>query len=89
MLRWNKPVNAERQALISEALGHLGEDAGQVVADLIAALGLPGTLRDVGITSHQQLEIIASRSMYNKFVRENPRPIRGPHDVLEILEQGW
>jgi len=89
VLHWNKPVNVARQALVSEALGHPGEDAGQVLADFIAALGLPGTLRDVGITSHQQLETIATRSMYNKFVRENPRPIRSPQDVLEILELGW
>src|SRR5204862_2654348 len=28
LMRWNKPVNSERQALVAAAMGHPGEDAG-------------------------------------------------------------
>ena len=41
VLRFNAPVNADRQALVSEALGRPGEPAAEVVAALIAGLGLP------------------------------------------------
>ena len=49
VLRFNEPVNAERQAWVSEALGRPGVQAADAVAELIASLGLPGTLRDVGV----------------------------------------
>ena len=49
VLRFNSAVNADRQALVSEALGRPGDPAADVVAGLIAALGLPQTLRDVGV----------------------------------------
>ena len=31
VMRWNKPVNAERQALVAAAIGHPGEDTGEVL----------------------------------------------------------
>jgi hypothetical protein len=31
VMRWNKPVNAARQALVAAAMGHQGEDAGEVL----------------------------------------------------------
>src|SRR6202789_1176475 len=49
VLRFNGVVNAERQGWVSEALGRPGDSAGDAVAALIASLGLPGTLRDVGV----------------------------------------
>src|SRR6266576_153112 len=45
VLRFNHEVNAERQALVSEALGEPDAPAADVVASLIADLGLPGRLR--------------------------------------------
>jgi len=36
---WNKPVNAERQAMVAAAMGHPGEDAGDVLGAFIAGLG--------------------------------------------------
>ena len=38
VLRFNYPVNAQRQAWVSDALGRPGEDAAEVVGDLIAEL---------------------------------------------------
>src|SRR5947209_3207495 len=39
VMRWNEPENAERQALVSAALGHPGRDAAEVLDEFIRALG--------------------------------------------------
>jgi maleylacetate reductase len=88
VLRYNKPVNAERQALVSEALGHAGADAADVVEQLVAELGLPGRLRDVGI-ERDRLEEIAEASMHDRWILTNPRRITSPEQVMEILEMAW
>ncbi|HYZ24757.1 MAG TPA: iron-containing alcohol dehydrogenase, partial [Rhodopila sp.] len=49
VLRYNEPVNAERQAWVSDAMGRRGEKAADAVADLIRGLGLPTTLREVNV----------------------------------------
>src|SRR5579883_366840 len=88
VLRFNAPVNAERQAWVSEALGAPGAPAGDVVAALIAELGLPGRLRDVGVT-REQLDRIAEESMHDRWVHTNPRKIDGPATVRALLEEAW
>ena len=49
VMRWNKSVNAERQALVSAAMGQPGEDAADVLDDFIRGLGMPRSLQDVRI----------------------------------------
>ena len=44
VMRWNKSVNAEKQALVAAAMGHPGEDAGDVLDAFIAGLGMPRSL---------------------------------------------
>ncbi len=88
VLRFNAPVNAARQALVSEALGHPGEPAADVVAGLIARLGLPGHLRDVGVKP-EQLDRIAELSMHDRWIHTNPRKIDGPPVVRELLDAAW
>jgi maleylacetate reductase len=88
VLRYNEPVNAERQAWVSEALGRPGEPAGDAVAALIAALGLPGRLRDVGVKP-EQLDQIAAESMHDRWVHTNPRKIDGPATVRMLLDAAW
>jgi maleylacetate reductase len=88
VMRYNLPVNGERQALVSEAFGRPGEDAGTVLRDFIAGLGQPGTLRDVGV-AREQLDEIAAKAMHDRWVHTNPRRIAGPDQVREILELAW
>jgi maleylacetate reductase len=88
VLRFNQPVNAERQALVSEALGRPRELAGDVVAALIAGLGLPGRLRDVGV-KEEQLDRIAELSMHDRWIHTNPRKIDGPAVVRQLLDAAW
>ncbi len=88
VLRFNEPVNAERQKWVSEALGRSGLSAGDAVAALIASLGLPGTLRDVGVKP-EQLNEIAVGSMHDRWVHTNPRKIDGPPAVRALLDAAW
>jgi maleylacetate reductase len=88
VLRFNATVNGERQAWVSEALGRPGQSAGDAVAQLVADLGLPGTLQAVGVKA-EQLDRIAEESMHDRWVHTNPRRIAGPPDVRALLDAAW
>jgi maleylacetate reductase len=88
VLRWNDAVNAARQAWVSEALGRPGVPAADAVAGLIAALGLPARLRDVGVRA-DQLDEIAEGSMHDRWIHTNPRRIDGPGVVRLLLDHAW
>ena len=88
VLRFNHPVNAGKQARVSEALGRPDEPAADVVAELISALGLPTRLRDVGVEP-QPLDLIAEGSMHDRWVHTNPRKIDGPAVIRTLLDAAW
>jgi maleylacetate reductase len=88
VLRFNHAVNPERQALVGDALGDRDRPAGDVVAALIADLGLPTRLRDVGV-ERDQLDRIAELSMHDRWIHTNPRKIDGPPVVRDILDAAW
>lgn len=85
VMRWNKPANADRQALIANAMGHSGEDAGDVLDRFIRGLDMPRTLSDVKI-GREHFDRIAQQAMGTPWVPRNPRPIPTPAEVKEILE---
>jgi len=88
VLRFNHPVNADKQARVSEALGRPDEPAAEVVAGLISALGLPTRLRDVGVKP-EQLDVIAEGSMHDPWIHTNPRKIDGPAVIRTLLDAAW
>jgi len=88
VLRFNDPVNHEKQTRVSEALGHAGEPAADAVAGLIAGLGLPSRLRDVGVKP-EQLDLIAENSMHDRWIHTNPRKIDGPAVIRTLLDAAW
>ena len=88
VLAWNRTVNGDRQALVARALGRDDGDAAQAVADLVAALGQPGRLRDVGV-QRSHFDAIARGAMQNMMVRSNPRPVTSEADIHQILELAW
>jgi len=61
-------------------------DAGDLIEELVADLGMPTRLRDVGVR-RDQFAAIAAASMQSMMVKTNPRPITGPEQILEILEE--
>lgn len=85
VMRWNKPVNAERQALVAAAMGHPGEDAGDVLDNFIRGLGMPRSLREVKV-GPENFDRIAQQAMATPWVPRNPRKIEGPAQVREILD---
>ena len=85
VMRWNKPVNADKQALVSIAMGEAGADAGDVLDRFIGGLGMPRSLSAVKI-GRDQFARIAQDAMGTPWVPRNPRRIEGPPQVLEILE---
>jgi alcohol dehydrogenase class IV len=85
VMRWNKPANADRQALVAAAMGHAGEDTGDVLDAFIAGLGMPRSLGAVKI-GPDSFDRMAEQAMSTPWVPRNPRPINGPAQVREILE---
>ena len=85
VMRWNKVANAERQTLIATAMGHPGEDAGDVLDRFIGGLGMPRSLGAVNIGA-SEFDRIAKQAMGTPWIPRNPRPIPGPEQVREILE---
>lgn len=81
---WNLPVNAHRQERISACLGSPGEAASVLLDRLIRGLGMPRSLRAVGV-SESQLALIADYTLEDIWGRTNPRQITGAADVMEIL----
>ncbi|KAH7224343.1 uncharacterized protein BKA55DRAFT_599303 [Fusarium redolens] len=67
VLRYTKARNPEAQAKIvkifNETLGWEETEAGDCVARLVKVTGLPSTLREVGVTSDEQIEQIIDKTM--------------------------
>ena len=84
VMRWNKSANAERQALVADAMGQPGKDAGDVLDGFIRELGMPRSLQDVRV-GPEHFDAIAEQAMRTPWVPRNPRKIEGPAQVREIL----
>jgi maleylacetate reductase len=85
VMRWNRPANAARQAMVAAAMGHPGEEAADVLDAFIAGLGMPRSLGAVKI-GPESFDRMAAQAMSTPWVPRNPRPIAGPAQVREILE---
>ncbi len=85
VLKWNEGINAERQAIVAEAMGRPGVPAHIVVHEFIAGLGLPRRLADVGV-GPDRFDLVARNAMHDRWTHTNPRKIDRPEQVREILE---
>jgi len=85
VLRYNRAANAQRQALVADAMGHPGKDAADVITALLVELGLPRSLREVDVT-RERFDAVAEHTMHDEWLHANPRRITTPGEVLEILE---
>jgi maleylacetate reductase len=65
-------------------MGHPGKNAGDVLDDFIRGLGMPRSLGEVKVGA-EHFERIAIQAMGTPWVPRNPRSIRGPSEVREIL----
>ena len=84
VLAFNVSATAEAQQLLSRALGHPELPAAQAFKRFASELGLPTSLEAVGV-GEEQFGLIAKNTMKEFFIYTNPRPVRQPDDVIELL----
>lgn len=82
VMRWNAPVNEARQKEVAHILG--GEEAGPAIEAFVRGLGLPTRLSEQGITV-EDIPGLAARWTGDAPIATNPRPVRGPEDLVELL----
>lgn len=96
-MAFNLSHAAERLALVAEAAGlDTGElsttqaamAAVEAVRKLVVDLGCPGRLRDVGVEK-SDFPLLAEAVMEEVPSIQNPRPITGIDEVIEILQKAW
>jgi maleylacetate reductase len=94
---FNASVCGGALAIVAQALGVntgglTGEEAGHAAANairsLIAQLGLPARLRDIGVPKNL-LPLISERTMSDWSIGENPRSVDSAEEVLALLERIW
>ena len=85
VLRFNRSANEARQRMVAEALGRPDEEAADVIAELIAELGMPSRLADVGI-GQDRFALIAANAMHDRWLHTNPVKIHSAEQILQILE---
>ena len=97
VLAFNRVVNAERQSMLAAAIGastpRMSANEGAIalataVERLVAELGLPSRLREFGVQQNQFAQV-AQQTLADVIVETNPRAIKGPEDVVGILEAAW
>jgi maleylacetate reductase len=88
VLRYNRDLNGDRQAAIAAAIGRPGTPLADIIADLVAHLGLPARLRDAGV-SHAVLGKVAEAALHDPMLATNPRPIRSLDIVEDLLRKAW
>lgn len=88
VMRWNLERTSAQQSRIAQALGAADGDAAGGVARLVASLGLPTRLRDLGV-ERASFEAVATGALGNLWVKTNPRPLQRMDDVLALLEAAY
>jgi len=84
VMRWNKPANADRQAMAAAAMDVPGEEAADALDRFIAGLGMPRSLSAVNV-GPEHFDRIAEQAMGTPWVPRNPRKIPTPAVLREIL----
>jgi maleylacetate reductase len=85
-LEFNADVNAERQALISLALGEPATPAHVLADRLIRALEMPRSLSSVGL-KESDLDPLAGYVLQDIWCGTNPKPIKDRTAIVEFLRR--
>ena len=96
-MRYNLDACADRQRLIAEAIGVASstmtdEEAGLAAADAVDGLcrdlGLPRTLREVGVPE-DGLEYIATATLQDRSLSTNPKQVVDAGPIMEVLRAAY
>jgi maleylacetate reductase len=85
VMRFNASETAYKQTTISQHLGEPDQTAAELIGHLIAGLGMPTKLSDVGI-GPERFEEIAEKSMHEAWLHTNPVKISGTAEIKQLLE---
>jgi alcohol dehydrogenase class IV len=88
VMRYNAAACPQQMTEIATALGQPHQSAADQVEALIARLGLPTRIGQLGI-HRERLAIIAQKGMANPWVHTNPQPIRDVAQLQALLEMAW
>jgi len=97
VMRYNNTDVAEENAMIADALGvdtrgMSVEEAGLAAADAVTALdvelGLPTTLKDVGVPE-SDLEACAQVAISDGAIVYNGKPVFDPAEILLVMREAW
>ena len=100
--KWNQKENANverqkkcveillRDAEVGKLMAEKGADEskvdlGDILDMVIRALDMPRTLKDVGV-GRDKLDLLATNSLRDHWIKTNAKPITEKSQVLEILE---
>ena len=82
VMQWNEGVNGARQADVARIFG--GASGHAALRAFIGGLGLPVRLGEQGITE-ADIPGLAARWQGDAPIATNPRPVKGPAEIEEIL----
>lgn len=89
-MEFNREAARDRLCEMAEVIG-LPSDADAAITatrDLIAGLGFPSRLRDVGV-QRSDFAIIAERALHDTAITGNPRAVESAEQIVGILEGAW
>lgn len=94
-MRWNLDVTIGAHARMAREIGIGGADDNVLAAavpEYVFAMnqrmGLPLKLRDLGVP-RDGLKQLAIDALADYSIHTNPKPVRNPEQVLEVLELAW
>lgn len=78
------PIVAE--VLKSHGVDVSKADLGDVLDAVIRDLGMPRSLKEVGVEGHEKLDKLAAHSLHDRWCKTNPVPLKEKEQVWEILK---
>ncbi len=89
VLRWNRPAcESKLQEAADAAACSSIEQLIERIEALRGELGLPGRLREVGVT-REQLPGVADHVLGDVALATNPRPVTQAAEVMAVLQAAW
>ena len=83
--RWFRDHGDPRLAAVAKAMGRPGETLDVILYDLLREVGLPTTLREIGVEPEQIPEVVPHALAHPLLTLYNLRPITTADDVFAVL----